>query len=324
LSLTTSSGTKLPLPECDYPKVTIGPDRKLLFTDNRSPRSSFLWDLNKGQQLSRIGQEPDQEISTSVFSAEGQTLAIVKSSRANDTSINFNVSLWNVKTGEEKLIYEYSAAYTADFNVYNSRVGFGGGGGGSGPTFQPITLLADSKNPIGGSLAFSDKTDLLVVGESTGNISLCDVTTAKQLFVFRSHSAPVQVFFGDNEKSLSIYNNFDTYRLWDSNSGNVSEEKVKPLVKLDEGKNEEFEVAQKDHIYTLRNKKTAAIVFQAKGITTCNLSRNNRKVLSVKATLPYGPSAIWRYGTLTAKRTSSANQTSAAQPPSVLMGNSCL
>lgn len=277
------SGTKLPSLECDYPKVTIGPDRKLLFADNRSPRSSFLWDLNKGKQLFSISEEPDQEISSSVFSADGQTLAIVKSNHAKD-SITFNVSLSNVKTGDEKLIYEYSVGQRPNFNVYNTGAGFGPGGGGSRPTFQPITLVADAKTPIEGNLAFSATADLLVVGESTGNISLYDVITAKPLFVFRSHSSPVQVFFGDNEKVLSIYNNFNTYRLWDSNSGNVSEEKAKPVVKLDNGKNEEFEVVEKDQTYTLRRKKTGAIVFEAKGIRSCERSRDSKKVLCSRST----------------------------------------
>lgn len=284
-SYNINRGTKLvPVQRTDYHKVDFGHNGKALFTNRKSPETSFLWDLNKGQHIFTMSQKPGYSLIDAVFSSDGQSLATIKSKQPDKDSTTYSVSVWNLQTGEEKHIYEFSKRETKGFNFYNTGTGFGVGRGGSGPTIQPITFVSNGKHPVEGNLAFNNSGDLLIVGEQSGNISICDVTRAKQLAVLKSQASPVQVFFTNNGTGLNIYRGYNTYRLWDSDSGTFSEERVKPAFKSNDDKNEVFEVERKDKAYTLRYKKDGTIAFQAKDVEACKISPDNRKVLCTRAT----------------------------------------
>lgn len=261
----------------------FGPDSKVLFIQGGSSESSFVWDMAKGQRILTMRSEPGFSIVDSAFSSDGQSLATIQSNHRDKDATTYIVSVWNFQTGEEKHLYEFKRQ-RKEFNFYNTGTGFGVGAGGPAPTFQPIKMIANNQHPIVGNLAFSNSKDLLVVGEQTGNVSICDVMTGGQRFVLTSHASPLQAFFTGNEATLNIYSGYNTYRLWNPASGLLSEEKTKPAYPRIDNPNEIVTSETKDGSYTLRYKKNGEVAFQITDISKCELSETNRRVLCTKAT----------------------------------------
>jgi WD40 repeat protein/uncharacterized caspase-like protein len=275
----------------DYSELTFGPAGRILFIGNKSPQTSFVWDMAEGRQEITMTEDGDITLRHAVFSPDGSTLATIKSKRVVKDSATFVVSVRDLKTGEEKQIYEFSNKKDMRFNVYNTAVGFNtdtrlgpGRGDEPGTAYRPLRLVSDGKHPVKGNIAFGHGGELLVVGEWTGDVSVCDVKGATRTAVLKSHASPVQVFFTKNERGLNIYSSFNTYRLWDSDSGTVSEERVKPAVESAPSKDKEFEDEQKDGVYILKRKKDGAVVFRAEGVSRCEPGPDNRRVRCTRPT----------------------------------------
>jgi WD40 repeat protein/uncharacterized caspase-like protein len=158
-----------------------------------------------------------------------------------------------------------------------------GGGSDDDPDRTPIELEMDMRAPVEGNLIFNQTGSLLVVGDSTGDVSVCDVVKAQRTSVLRSHVTPARAVFTEGEKGLNIFQSNNVFRSWDFGEGKISG----PLESKPADEHpQKFMEKEEDGTYTLTHAGSGRIALQVKGVINCRRSRDGSKVRCTRKTAP--------------------------------------